>query len=138
MFSNIVSDNFFPFKKPLNKFIISDLPKMRKGEAKILVKILINDDSLLVVTAYDKQNENKKNRKQEHHFGSGLPFATTDKRKKVCYFVHHGFKVTLYLGNGLGHTQLLLLRGQDKTTSLRTYGLYFCSKLILKWLAGNL
>ena len=42
----------------LGKFIISDLPKMRKGEAKILVKILINDDSLLVVTAYDKQNEN--------------------------------------------------------------------------------
>ena len=31
---------------------------MKKGEAKILVKILINDDSLLVVTAYDKQNEN--------------------------------------------------------------------------------
>ena len=42
----------------LGKFIISDLPKMKKGEAKILVKILINDDSLLVVTAYDKQNEN--------------------------------------------------------------------------------
>ena len=42
----------------LGKFIISGLPKMRKGEAKILVKILINDDSLLVVTAYDKQNEN--------------------------------------------------------------------------------
>ena len=42
----------------LGKFIISDLPKMKKGEAKRLVKILISDDSLLIVTAYDKQNEN--------------------------------------------------------------------------------
>ena len=42
----------------LGKFTICDLPKMKAGEAKILVKIQINNDSLLVVTAYDKQNEN--------------------------------------------------------------------------------
>ena len=42
----------------LGKFTISGLPKMKKGEAKILVEILINEDSLLVVTAYDKQNKN--------------------------------------------------------------------------------
>ena len=38
----------------------------------------------------------------------------------------------LYLGSGLGHTQLLLPRGQDSVTVVCTYGLYFCSKLILK------
>lgn len=37
----------------LGKFTIFDLPKMKKSEAKILVKILINNDSLLTVTAYE-------------------------------------------------------------------------------------
>ena len=42
----------------LGKFTICNLPKMKKGQAKIEIKIKINEDSLLVVTAYDKQNEN--------------------------------------------------------------------------------
>lgn len=42
----------------LGEFTICDLPKMKKGQAKILIKIRINDDSLLVVTAYDMQNKN--------------------------------------------------------------------------------
>ena len=42
----------------LGEFTIYNLPKMKKGEAKILVKINIDNDSLLNVTAYDKQNEN--------------------------------------------------------------------------------
>ena len=42
----------------LGSFTICDLPKMKKGEAEILIKIRINEDSLLIVTAYDKQNEN--------------------------------------------------------------------------------
>ena len=42
----------------LGEFTIYNLPKMKKGEAKILVKINIDNDSILNVTAYDKQNEN--------------------------------------------------------------------------------
>ena len=41
----------------LGKFRICNLPKMKKGKAKILVKIQIDNDSILNVTAYDRQNE---------------------------------------------------------------------------------
>ena len=42
----------------LGKFTIYNLPKMKKGEAKIKVCIKIDNDSILNVTAYDMQNEN--------------------------------------------------------------------------------
>ena len=42
----------------LGKFTIYNLPKMKKGEAKIKVYIKIDNDSILNVTAYDMQNEN--------------------------------------------------------------------------------
>ena len=42
----------------LDKFTICGLPKMKKGQAKVEVKIFIDNDSILKVTAYDKQNEN--------------------------------------------------------------------------------
>ena len=45
----------------LDDFTISNLPKMKKGEAKIKINIFINNDSILKVTAYDMQNENNKN-----------------------------------------------------------------------------
>ena len=41
----------------LDEFIINNLPKMKKGEAKVKVKIAINNDSILKVTASDLQNE---------------------------------------------------------------------------------
>ena len=42
----------------LGKFTIYNLPKMKKGQAKIKVFIKVDNDSLLNVTAYDMQNEN--------------------------------------------------------------------------------
>ena len=42
----------------LDKFKICGLPKMKKNQAKIEVKIFVDNDSILKVTAYDKQNEN--------------------------------------------------------------------------------
>lgn len=39
----------------LDKFRICNLPKMKKGEAKIMVNIFINNDSILKVTATDLQ-----------------------------------------------------------------------------------
>ena len=42
----------------LGKFTIFNLPKMKKGEAKIQIKIEIDNDSILNVTAYDVQNKN--------------------------------------------------------------------------------
>ena len=42
----------------LDKFTIYGLPKMKKGEAKVEVKIFVDNDSILKVTAFDKQNEN--------------------------------------------------------------------------------
>ena len=40
----------------LGNFTICNLPKMKEGEAKILVKISIDINSILNVTAYDQQN----------------------------------------------------------------------------------
>ena len=51
-------DNLIKNNLNLGKFLISGLPKMKKGEAKIKVNIFINKDSLLEVTAYDMQNKN--------------------------------------------------------------------------------
>ena len=42
----------------LDKFRICNLPKMKKGEAKIMVNIFINNDSILKVTATDLQKAN--------------------------------------------------------------------------------
>ena len=41
----------------LDKFTIYNLPKMKAGKAKIDIKIFINNDSILKVTAYDMQNK---------------------------------------------------------------------------------
>ena len=51
-------DNLIKNNLNLGKFLISGLPKMKKGEAKVKVNIFINKDSLLEVTAYDMQNKN--------------------------------------------------------------------------------
>ena len=42
----------------LDKFTIYNLPKMKKGQAKIKINIFINNDSILKVTATDLQNTN--------------------------------------------------------------------------------
>ena len=60
------------------------------------------------------------------------------ERKEGTSLIDYGSNRVLYLGNGLGHTQLLLLRGHVNLTRFLTYGLYFCSKLILKILRGKL
>ena len=48
---NLVKNNLF-----LGKFLITNLPKMKKGQAKIKVNLFINNDSILEVTATDEQN----------------------------------------------------------------------------------
>ena len=40
----------------LDKFTICNLPKKKKGEAKVKVNLFVNNDSILKVTAYDMQN----------------------------------------------------------------------------------
>ena len=61
----------------------------------------------------NEQNKNHQYRKQQDRFRGGLPAAG---RKKTL----HGANLTLYLEMGLGHTQLLLERGQETDTVLRT------------------
>ena len=45
----------------LGKFILVGLPKMKKGDVKVLVKFKINENSILEVTAWERDNEANKN-----------------------------------------------------------------------------
>ena len=65
----------------LDEFIIYNLPKMKKGEAKIKVNFYIDLDSILKVTAFDQQNENNK-KELEIRRPKGLRDIIKDLEKK--------------------------------------------------------